>query len=150
MPVLFAIYYALAFYTYNAEVVVFSQLTWILIAVVILGAGCTGLFFAIFRDWSKASLVATCWLIIILSYGKVYSVVHKSLGAYFGRNVILLPIALILMIHSIIWIGKLVRNPAKTDPLFWRDGCDIVRHDLLFLGTIFYFNQSKYCDCQDK
>jgi len=113
MPVLFAIYSALAFYTYNAEVVVFSQLTWILIAVVILGAGCTGLFFVIFRDWSKASLVATCWLVIILSYGQVYSVVHKSLGAYFGRNVILLPIALILMILSVIWIGKLVRNPSN-------------------------------------
>lgn len=113
MPVLFAIYTVLAFYTYNAEVVFISQLTWILIAVVILGAACTGLFFAIFRDWSRASLVATCWLVVILSYGQVYTVVHKSLGAYFGRNVILLPVAFILMILSAIWIGKLVRNPSK-------------------------------------
>ncbi len=113
IPVIFAVYSVLAFFTYNLEAIKFADITWILVASVILAAGLTGLFFIIFRDRSKASLMATCWTIIFFSYGQVYNVVHKSLGASVGRNVILVPVALVLMVLSVIWVWKLVRDPSR-------------------------------------
>ena len=113
IPVIFAVYSVLALFSHNVEAIKFSDITWVLLAAVIFGAGLTGLFFLIFRDRSKASLIATCWAIIFFSYGQVYDVVHKSLGANIGRNVIMLPIALILMVLSLVWIWKLVRDPSK-------------------------------------
>jgi Sulfatase len=112
IPVIFAVYAVLAFFSNNVQAVKFSDISWILVAAVILGGLVTGLFYIVFRDRSKASLVATCWMIIFFSYGQVYTVVHKSLGASIGRNVILLPLALVLMVLSLIWIWKLVRNPS--------------------------------------
>jgi hypothetical protein len=118
IPVLFAIYSVLALFSYNVEAIRFADIKWILIAAVVLGAGLTGLLFVIFRDRSKASLIATCWLIIFFSYGQVYNVVHRSLGANIGRNAILLPIALVLMALSLMWIWKLTRNPSRLIPFF--------------------------------
>jgi hypothetical protein len=74
--------------------------------------GLTGLFWLIFRERSKASLVAACWVIVFFSYGQVYNVAHTSLGTSIGRNVILLPVAFGLMLLSLVWIWKWVRNPA--------------------------------------
>lgn len=113
MPVIFAVYSVLALFSYNAQAIKFADITWILAVAVIFAAGLTGLFFIIFRDRSKASLIATCWTIIFFSYGQVYNVAHKSLGANIGRNVILVPAALGLMLLSVIWIWKLVRDPSK-------------------------------------
>jgi hypothetical protein len=110
MPVLFAVYSVLAFFSNNIQVEKFSDITWILAAAVIFGGILTVLFIFIFRDRSKASLIATCWMIIIFSYGQVYNVVHQSLGVYIGRNVILLPIAFMLMALSVILIWKFVRD----------------------------------------
>ncbi len=84
----------------------------ILVAAVLLAGGLTGLFLLIFRERSKASLIATCWVIVFFSYGQVYNVAHTSLGTSIGRNVILLPVAFGLMLLSLVWIWKWVRNPA--------------------------------------
>jgi uncharacterized membrane protein YhhN len=110
IPVLFAIYSILAIFSYNVQAIRFADITWILIAVVLFGAGLTGLLFIIFRDRSKASLIATCWLVIFFSYGQIYNAVHKTLGAGIGRNAILLPIAFVLMTLSFVWIWKLARD----------------------------------------
>jgi len=118
MPVVFAVYPVLAIFSHNLQILKFSDITLLLIIVVILGAGLTSLFLLIFRDISKASLVAICWLAIFFSYGQVYNVIHKSLGINIGRNAILLPIAFGLMALSLIWIWKLVRDSSWLVTLF--------------------------------
>jgi len=118
MPVVFSAYPVLAIFSNNLQTLKFADITSILIAVVILGAGLTTLFLIIFRDISKASLIAICWLAIFFSYGQVYNVIHHSLGVNIGRNVILLPIAFGLMAFSLIWIGKLARDLSWLVTLF--------------------------------
>ena len=118
MPVVFSAYPVLAIFSNNLQTLKFADITSILIAVVILGAGLTTLFLIIFRDISKASLIAIFWLAIFFSYGQVYNVIHHSLGVNIGRNVILLPIAFGLMAFSLIWIGKLARDLSWLVTLF--------------------------------
>jgi hypothetical protein len=138
MPVLFAVYSVLAFYSYNVHAVKFTDITRIVVAVVVFSGVVTGLFFFIFRDRSKASLIATCWMIIFFSYGQVYNVFHKSLGVYIGRNAILVPVALVLMLLSVIWIWRLVQDPSTLIIFFsWMIA---VHPDLLFARTILSFD----------
>jgi hypothetical protein len=118
MPVIFAVYPVLAFFSYNVEAIRFTDILWILVAAVSFGGVVTGLFLIIFRDRSKATLIATFWMIIFFSYGQVYNVVHKTLGANIGRNVILLPVAFVLMALSLIWTWKLVRDPFRLIQFF--------------------------------
>ena len=113
MPAIFGAYAVLALYSYNVQAVRFGDIAWILAVAVGCGLGLIGLFFLLFRDISKASLVATCWMIVLFSYGQVYDVVHKSLGAGWGRNVILLPLALVLLVFSVVWVWKLVRDASR-------------------------------------
>jgi len=118
MPVIFAVYPVLAIFAHNLQILKFADITSILIAVVLLGAGLTALFLLIFRDISKASLIAICWLAVFFSYGQVYNVIHQSLGVNIGRNVILLPIAFGLMALSLVWIGLLARDLSWLVTLF--------------------------------
>jgi hypothetical protein len=113
MPVIFAVYSVLTFFSYNVQAIKFVDITRLLISVIIIGGALIGLLFIIFRDRSKASLIATCWLMIFFSYGQVYNVIHQSLGVYIGRNSILLPVAFLFMALSLIWIWKLVRDPSR-------------------------------------
>jgi len=118
MPVVFSIYPVLAIFSHNLQILKFTDIILILIAVIILGAGLTALFLLIFRDVAKASLIAICWLAIFFSYGQVYNVIHQSLSVNIGRNAILLPIALGLMALSLVWIWKLARDLSWLVTLF--------------------------------
>jgi hypothetical protein len=112
IPAIFAVYAVLALFAHNIQAVRFTDISMILVAAVLFAGGLTGLFWLIFRERSKASLVAACWVIVFFSYGQVYNVAHTSLGTSIGRNVILLPVAFGLMLVSLVWIWKWVRNPA--------------------------------------
>ena len=136
MPVLFLAYSVLALFSHNVQVINFSDITWILIGAVILGAVLTSLLFIIFRDRSKASLISTCWLIIFFSYGQVYTVIHKSLGPSIGRNTLLLSIAFVLMALSLNFDLETCPGSILAGHLFRWDDCCFVYHDLLFIGTI--------------
>jgi hypothetical protein len=138
MPALFAAYSVLALFSYNVQAIKFTDITWILVIAIIIGGSVTGLLYLIFRDRSKVSLIASCWVIIFFSYGQIYNVVHKSLGVYIGRNVILAPLALLLMLFSAFWIWKFVREPSRLIPFF--GGMVAVLYLMTFfsLGRFYY------------
>ena len=140
MPVLFAVYAVLAFFSNNVQEVRFSEIKWILVAAVFLAGLVTGGFYLFFRDRSKASLIATCWMIIIFSYGQVYTVVHKSLGASVGRNVI--PVAAGACFDAAL-AGldlEMGAGAIQVGLVFWLDGCHFARHDFLFVGALLYYS----------
>jgi len=118
VPVLFAIYPVLALYAHNIEVLGFDKILRLLLFSIFLGAAATGILLLVVRDRLKASLIAITCLIVFFSYGHLYNLVHDTWGANIGRNVFLLPLALLVMIGTGVLIWKRVRNPARLFSFF--------------------------------
>jgi hypothetical protein len=74
----------------------------------------------IVRDWQRASLVCTGFVILAFSYGHVYTLLTKVdlLGFHPARNVLLLPVWLVLASTWLWWVVKKLKSPAELVKFF--------------------------------
>jgi hypothetical protein len=106
VPALFAAYPALAMYSASVDEVRFSQVGRALLFSILLALGLTLLLMTVLHHRQKASLIATCWLIVFFAYGHVHDVLFNLLGPQVGRHMVLLPVAAVLILVSAFWIWK--------------------------------------------
>jgi hypothetical protein len=72
----------------------------------------------LFRDWYKAALGSTIFLLLFFTYGHVYNYL-KAInigGIILGRHRLMVPVWVGLGIFSLWWIGKKVRDARKFVP----------------------------------
>ena len=74
------------------------------------------LFRLLFKDWRKAALADTAFLVLFSNYGNVYNLIqnHMLLGFNYGRHRILFPLFLVALVVIFIVITRLKQLPALT------------------------------------
>jgi hypothetical protein len=112
IPVLMGIYPGLAMFANNISSVNFGQVLRLLFFSVVLAVVVIAILLVIFRDSAKASLIASCWLIVFFYYGHFYNLVQGLFGAHVGRHIFLLPLAFAIIVGSVVLIWKFVHTPA--------------------------------------
>jgi hypothetical protein len=80
-----------------------SVLVSVLLAVLVMGAA--GL---IYRNWSKASVIATSFVFLFFSYGHLYNLIQNRtlFGLNVGRHRVLFPLFILVWIAIIIWVSR--------------------------------------------
>ncbi|HTX90465.1 MAG TPA: sulfatase-like hydrolase/transferase [Anaerolineales bacterium] len=105
-PIAFSVYSVLALYSYNIVEIRFVSTLRTLAAVAGLAVGivfCLNLFL---RNRMKASMIATIWLLVFISYGHIYNLLDETPIFEFTRNEVLLPLSVLLLAGSFLWIWK--------------------------------------------
>lgn len=117
-PLLFAAYPVLALAAYNIHELASRDIWRPLLASLLLATIILGIAELLLRDWNRAALVTTIVLLIVLSYGQVYSELknvsvaglllfrHRTLGAVWA----------ILLTLGIIWASRWLKDPSPWTP----------------------------------
>jgi len=113
-PILFAIYSILALYASNLGEIQFQYIVRPLVLVVILSLILLVVYQVIIREWAKSGLMATWTLLLILTYGHVYTMA-KGLPwtALIFRHRVLLPIWALLFLSVFILLVKWINDVGK-------------------------------------
>ena len=110
-PFLLAMYPALALLANNISQIVFADTLRALCASILLAIIIFGIWYVMIRNWHKAALITSLFLLVFFSYGHAYSLLRGfSVGPILlGRTLIILPLFLVLLVIGIWWI--LSRDP---------------------------------------
>ena len=75
---------------------------------IILAALVAGIFRVILRNWTKAALVSTSFLILFYSYGHIYNLIqnHTLFRFNFGRHRFLFPLFILVFIVLVVWVSR--------------------------------------------
>lgn len=104
-PFLFAAFPVLALIAYNKFETQFSSVFRPLIVVLLFAALVYGIFFLIFRkNWRKAALISSVTLLIIFSYGHIFSLIEssESLNGLIGQH------RYVVGIFLVVWVVCLI------------------------------------------
>ena len=112
-PLLFALYPVVAFLGANVGHVVFASGLRAMVVCLLLAALIWASLRLVLRDGPRAAFLATVALVLLFSYGHVYSLLDGlALGVDLGRDRYLLPAFSLVFVGSALWIGRRQRNLA--------------------------------------
>jgi hypothetical protein len=143
-PFLFAVYPILALLAVNiSEVDVSSGWRSLLLSILIAGLLILA-FFAIYRDWQRAALLATILLILFYSYGHVYILLKgvEINGFFLFRHRTLIPLWTVLGILLSWWISRKSFRAATGTYILNLTGLLLLILPLFQLGTFLLQSQS--------
>jgi hypothetical protein len=117
---LIALYPALALLSHNIEELhLSSALRSLLVSVIVWGLLLL-ILQLIVKDWGKAGLLCSVFLILFFSYGNIYSLLKQRsyAGFSFGHHKILLPLWILVAVFWVWWVSRKLRNPANVVKFF--------------------------------
>ncbi|NTU75004.1 MAG: hypothetical protein HGA86_02655, partial [Anaerolineaceae bacterium] len=97
------------------------------------------------RNWYKAGLVSSMFLMLFFSYGHLYQLLtnFKPFGIVLSRHIYGIPLWILLAVLGVWFVSKRIHQPEKlTQPLNILSGL-LVMVAIVQIGT-YYFNLSSY------
>lgn len=135
-PFLFALFPVVFLYGRNAAHVPVSEA--VVPAAVVLGvtAAVLGVGGLVFRDVRRAAVATSVAAVVVLSYGHVWQLVagRSALGSVWGRDLVLLPLAAVIVLGGVLLASRL-RDPDTTTRLLNALGAGLVVVALVGAGT---------------
>jgi Sulfatase len=110
-PLLFAAYPVLALLAHNIDWVRPQQALRALLISVAVALGLLLVMARLFRDWHRAALLVSLFIILFFAYGHLYETVKLGLGAEIGRHRYLAPLYLGAGAILAWWIWRRARRP---------------------------------------
>ena len=141
-PLLLPLYSVLAFYAYNIGEMSFTDL--LPIATAVCGGSILlfGLSWLVFRNATKAGLVATAILLIVLFYGHIFQALDELFGYQLRHRLVFPLLILLLFCLVLILAAKSTRRENATIILNWMTAVlvlmpliSVVEHDVFSIDT---------------
>jgi len=112
-PLLLGIYPVFALIANNIREIIFVEVIRTFLVVAFIAVIFLLLFGFLMKDWHRAALASSLVLLVLLSYGHLYSFIHSPgvLGVARGRHRYILPVIIVLTILGCWWIFKRLKDP---------------------------------------